>query len=130
MVVSTVSFTESEVDENQCANERGKSIANLMAAVACSEVPKVSLIIGGSYGIENYALCGRSFGPNFLYTWPTAKVSLKRLNKPEEDSLYGTARLWDDGIIDPKDTKRIIALSIAASLNCHINESVFPVFRM
>ena len=110
--------------ENQ--GNRIKAMAALMCVVACSRVPKVTLIVGGSHGIENYAMCGRSFGPNFLFTWPTARVSLKSSDDQneklvmEQDAIYGSARLWDDGVIDPGDTKKVLALSLVSALNSRV----------
>ena len=106
--------------------ERIKAISGLMSVVACSRVPKITFIIGGSHGIENYAMCGRSFGPNFLFTWPTARVSLYVADDEndklfrEQDAIYGSARLWDDGVIDPADTKKVLALSLVSCLNANV----------
>ena len=141
--------------------------AKMVTAVACAEVPKVTLIVGGSYGAGNYAMCGRAYAPRFLYTWPNARISVmggeqaasvlatvKRDNleaqgkkwsakaetafkKPireqfeaEGHPYYATARLWDDGIITPQETRRVLALSFSAALNAPIPETKFGVFRM
>jgi len=141
--------------------------AKMVTAVACAAVPKITLIIGGSFGAGNYGMCGRAYSPRFLWTWPTSRISVmggeqaasvlatvkrdgierqggtwsaeqeaefKRptLEMFEEQShpLYASARLWDDGVIDPRDTRRVLALSLAASLNAPIPETRFGVFRM
>jgi 3-methylcrotonyl-CoA carboxylase beta subunit len=141
--------------------------AKMVMAVACADVPKISVIIGGSYGAGNYAMCGRAFGPRFLFTWPNARVSVMggeqaasvlatvRRDNIEKDGgswsqdeenafkqpvleqydhaghpYYGTARLWDDGIIAPRETRRVVALSLAVALNVPIKDSKFGVFRM
>lgn len=141
--------------------------AKMVTAVACAKVPKFTVIIGGSYGAGNYAMCGRAYQPRFLFMWPNAKISvmggeqasrvlaqvkeeqLKRQNKtwpPAEqeqfmdsirqqykqqgDGYYSTARLWDDGIIHPLSTRRVIGLCISASLNAPIPTTQFGVFRM
>ncbi len=144
-----------------------KNGAKLVTAVSCAAVPKLTLVIGGSYGAGNYGMCGRAFGPRFLYTWPNARVQLmgsdqaanvlatvKRDNieagggtwseveeeefkapirdqfDREGDPYYATARLWDDGIILPSETRRVLGLSLAATLNAPIPETKFGVFRM
>jgi len=144
-----------------------KDGAKLVMAVSCAKVPKVTVIIGGSYGAGNYGMCGRAFGPRFLWMWPNARISVmggeqaasvlatirrdaleakgQAWSPPEEESFkapvrvryeeegspyFSTARLWDDGVIAPKDTRRIVALSLAAALNAPIEETRFGVFRM
>jgi 3-methylcrotonyl-CoA carboxylase beta subunit len=144
-----------------------KDGAKMVTAVACAQVPKITLVIGGSYGAGNYGMCGRAYGPRFLFTWPNARVSLmgseqaasvlatvRRDNieaagktwsadeeaafkKPirdqfdtESDPYYATARLWDDGIITPAETRRVLALCFSAALNAPIPETKFGVFRM
>lgn len=141
--------------------------AKLVAAVACAKVPKFTVIIGGSFGAGNYAMCGRAYEPRFLWMWPNARISVmgaeqaatvmaqiirdKHLKQGEtwtaeqEDALkkpileqyetqghpyYSSARLWDDGIIDPKDTRRILGLSLSAALNAPIDDTKFGIFRM
>lgn len=141
--------------------------AKMVTAVACANVPKITVIIGGSYGAGNYAMCGRAFGPRFLFTWPNARISVMggqqaasvlatvrrsnieaeggtwpaeeetRFKQPileqyetEGHPYYGTARLWDDGIITPQETRRVVALALAAALNAPIEETRFGVFRM
>jgi 3-methylcrotonyl-CoA carboxylase beta subunit len=144
-----------------------KDGAKMVTAVSCSRVPKFTVIIGGSFGAGNYAMCGRAFGPRFLWMWPNARISVmggqqaasvlatvKRdgieakggtWSKEEEEEFkrpildqyeheghpyYATARLWDDGLIAPEETRRVLALAISASLNAPIEDSRFGVFRM
>jgi len=144
-----------------------KNGAKLVTAVACANVPKFTVIIGGSYGAGNYGMCGRAYGPRMLYMWPNARISVmggeqaagvlatiteeqkRREGKPwtaeEEAALkapiierfeaegspyYASGRLWDDGVIDPVDTRKVLGLSISASLNAPIQETKFGVFRM
>jgi acetyl-CoA carboxylase carboxyltransferase component len=127
-----------------------KDGAKLVTAVACAQVPKFTVIIGGSFGAGNYGMCGRAYAPRQLWMWPNARISvmggeqaanvLTTVGKadPEEirakyeregNPYYSTARLWDDGIIDPLDTRRVLALGLAASLNAPILETTFGVFR-
>jgi 3-methylcrotonyl-CoA carboxylase beta subunit len=139
----------------------------MVTAVACAQVPKVTVIIGGSYGAGNYAMCGRAYGPRFLYTWPNARISVmggaqaagvlatvrrdnieaegKKWSAEEEAAFkkpilenfereghpyFATARIWDDGIITPQETRRVVALSLSAALNAPIPDMRFGVFRM
>jgi len=148
-------------------NGIAKHGAKLVSAVACAAVPKITVIIGGSYGAGNYAMCGRAYDPRFLWMWPNAKISVmggeqaanvlvqvlrekaersgknwdlaeeKNLKNPIEiqyktqgHAWYSSARLWDDGVIDPRDTRRVIGLSLSAALNAPITNSQFGVFRM
>ncbi len=127
--------------------------AKLVTAVACAEVPKFTVVIGGSFGAGNYAMCGRAFAPRQLWMWPNARISvmggeqaaavltmvgqargdpdeLRATYEAEGNPYYSTARLWDDGIIDPLDTRRVLALGISAALNAPIPETTFGVFRM
>lgn len=139
--------------------------AKMVMAVANAAVPKFTVIIGGSFGAGNYAMCGRAYEPRQLWIWPGARISvmggqqaanvLLTVHKdglhggtmtPEEEDefrapileryeaegnpLYSTARLWDDGIIDPVDTRSVLGLGIAAALNAPIPETTFGVFRM
>ena len=141
--------------------------AKMVHATANAKVPKLSLVVGGSFGAGNYAMCGRGYDPNFLFMWPNAKISVmggpqaasvlttikkdqleKRgeefteemkekiesttLQKYEEEgsAYYSTARLWDDGIIDPKDTRFILGMALAACANKHWEETNYGVFRM
>jgi 3-methylcrotonyl-CoA carboxylase beta subunit len=144
-----------------------KDGAKMVTAVACAQVPKVTLIIGGSYGAGNYGMCGRAYGPRFLFTWPNARISvmggeqaasvlatvrrdnieagggkwseieeeefkqpIREQYETEGNPYYATARLWDDGIIAPAETRRVLALAFAATLNAPIAETRFGVFRM
>jgi 3-methylcrotonyl-CoA carboxylase beta subunit len=125
--------------------------AKLVTAVACAEVPKFTVIIGGSFGAGNYGMCGRAYSPRQLWMWPNARISvmggeqaatvLTMVGDADPDEItatyehegspyYSTARLWDDGIIDPLDTRRVLALGLSAALNAPIPETVFGVFRM
>jgi len=144
-----------------------KDGAKLVTAVATAQVPKITTIIGGSFGAGNYGMCGRAFSPRFLWTWPNSRISVmggeqaatvlsivrregieRKGGKwsPEEEAefrapilekyereghpLYASARLWDDGIIDPAKTRETLALSLAASLNAPIEETRVGVWRM
>jgi len=125
--------------------------AKLVMAVANASVPKFTIVTGGSFGAGNYAMCGRAYEPRQLWMWPNARISVMggeqaatvltmvgdadaeeiRAKYEEEGSpYYSTARLWDDGIIDPLDTRRVLALGISAALNAPIPETTFGVFRM
>jgi acetyl-CoA carboxylase carboxyltransferase component len=128
-----------------------KDGAKLVTAVACAQVPKFTVVIGGSFGAGNYGMCGRAYSPRQLWMWPNARISvmggeqaatvLSTIGSADPDEIrekyeregnpyHSTARLWDDGIIDPVDTRRILALGISASLNAPIPETSFGVFRM
>jgi len=144
-----------------------KDGAKLVTAVSTTSVPKITVIIGGSYGAGNYGMCGRAYDPRFLFMWPNARISVmggeqaasvlaqvrrdnltaqgKDWPKEAEEEFkspiraqydtqghpyYATARLWDDGIIDPADTRRIVGLSLSAALNAPIPPTRFGVFRM
>jgi 3-methylcrotonyl-CoA carboxylase beta subunit len=143
-----------------------KDGAKLVTAVACAEVPKLTVIVGGSFGAGNYAMAGRAYGPRFLWTWPNSRISVmggqqaaRVLSSVREASLPGgawasdddrdafeapiletyeregspwfaTARLWDDGVIDPADTRRVLAMGIEIALCAPIPETRFGVFRM
>lgn len=144
-----------------------KDGAKMVTAVACSHVPKYTVVIGGSFGAGNYAMCGRAYQPRFMWTWPNARISVmggeqaatvlatvKRdgmeaagKDWPQADEqafkdvisdqyetqgnpYYATARLWDDGIIDPKDTRRVLGLALSAGMNAPIEQGRFGVFRM
>jgi acetyl-CoA carboxylase carboxyltransferase component len=125
--------------------------AKLVTAVACAEVPKFTVIVGGSFGAGNYGMCGRAYSPRQLWMWPNARISvmggeqaatvlamvgdadpdkIRAKYEAEGNPYYSTARLWDDGIIDPLDTRRVLAMGIAAALNAPIPETTFGVFRM
>ncbi|XP_030422457.1 methylcrotonoyl-CoA carboxylase beta chain, mitochondrial isoform X1 [Gopherus evgoodei] len=144
-----------------------KDGAKMVTAVACASVPKITVIIGGSYGAGNYGMCGRAYSPRFLYMWPNARISVmggeqaatvlatvakdqkaregKQLSEADEAALkepiirrfeeegnpyYSSARLWDDGIIDPADTRLVLGLSLSAALNAPTKRTEFGVFRM
>jgi acetyl-CoA carboxylase carboxyltransferase component len=128
-----------------------KDGAKLVTAVSCAQVPKLTVVIGGSFGAGNYGMCGRAFGPRQLWMWPNARISvmggeqaalvlstvgdadpdeIRATYEAEGNPYYATARLWDDGILDPLDTRRALALGIAASLNAPIPQTPFGVFRM
>ncbi|QAZ39131.1 methylcrotonoyl-CoA carboxylase [Methylibium sp. Pch-M] len=141
--------------------------AKMVTAVACANVPKFTVIIGGSFGAGNYGMCGRAYSPRFLWMWPNARISVmggeqaasvlatvkrdgieaKGSHWSAEDEAafkapllaqyetqghpyYASARLWDDGVIDPADTRRVLALGLSASLNAPIPDAKFGVFRM
>jgi 3-methylcrotonyl-CoA carboxylase beta subunit len=141
--------------------------AKMVTAVATAKVPKFTIIIGGSFGAGNYGMCGRAFGPRFLWMWPNARIcvmggeqaagvlaTVKRdgiearggaWSAEEEASFkqpildqfgaqshpyFASARLWDDGVIDPADTRRVLALGLSASLNAPIEDTKFGIFRM
>ncbi len=141
--------------------------AKLVTAVACAAVPKITVIVGGSYGAGNYGMCGRAYSPRFLFTWPNARISvmggeqaasvlatvrrdnieadggtwsdeeeeafkapIREKYEAEGNPYFATARLWDDGIVRPSDTRRVLALAFSATLNAPIPETRFGVFRM
>ena len=125
--------------------------AKLVMAVANAQVPKFTVVTGGSFGAGNYAMCGRAYGPRQLWMWPNARISvmggeqaatvLSMVGDVDQDEIrakyeeegnpyYSTARLWDDGIIDPLDTRRVLALGLAAARNAPIPDTIFGVFRM
>jgi 3-methylcrotonyl-CoA carboxylase beta subunit len=144
-----------------------KDGAKLVTAVSCADVPKFTVIIGGSFGAGNYGMCGRAYSPRFLFTWPNSRISvmggeqaaavlatirrdgleakgetwsekdeaafkapIRERYEAEGNPYHATARLWDDGIIDPAQTRDVLGLAIAASLNATIPETRFGVFRM
>ena len=141
--------------------------AKLVTAVACAAVPKITLLVGGSFGAGNYGMCGRAYSPRFLFTWPNSKISVmgaeqassvlatvrrdnieadgKAWSNEDEEAFkapirdqieaegspyFATARLWDDGIILPTETRRVLGLAFSATLNAPIPETRFGVFRM
>ncbi len=141
--------------------------AKMVTAVACANVPKFTVIIGGSYGAGNYGMCGRAYDPRFLWMWPNARISVMggeqaanvlatvkrdgiaakggKWSAEDEDAFkapiretyeaqghpyYASARLWDDGVIDPVDTRRVLGLGLSAALNAPIEPTRFGVFRM
>jgi len=125
--------------------------AKLVMAVACADVPKFTVVTGGSFGAGNYGMCGRAYGPRQLWMWPNARISvmggeqaatvlamvgdadpdeIRSKYEAEGNPYYSTARLWDDGILDPLDTRRVLAMGISAALNAPVPETTFGVFRM
>ena len=141
--------------------------AKMVTAVACARVPKLTLVVGGSFGAGNYAMCGRSYGGRFLWMWPNARISVMGgeqaatvLAQVKRDGLeargetwteaeevdfkqpiraqyetqghpyYASARLWDDGIIDPADSRRVLGLGLSAALNAPVEKTEFGIFRM
>ncbi|MGB3539991.1 MAG: carboxyl transferase domain-containing protein [Mesorhizobium sp.] len=144
-----------------------KDGAKLVTAVSTAQVPKVTMIVGGSFGAGNYGMCGRAFSPRFLWMWPNARISVmggeqaamvlamvkregierkgeswsaedeQKFRKPilmkyehEGHPLYSSARLWDDGIIDPAKSREVLALSLSAALNAPVPDTKFGLFRM
>jgi len=139
-----------------------KNGAKLVTAVASAEVPKFTVLIGGSFGAGNYGMCGRAYSPRFLFTWPNSRISVmggeqaasvlatvhrdadswtpeqaeafkapvRQKYEDEGNPYYATARLWDDGVIDPVQTRDVLGLAISASLNAPIPDTTFGVFRM
>jgi 3-methylcrotonyl-CoA carboxylase beta subunit len=144
-----------------------KDGAKMVTAVACAQVPKITLIVGGSFGAGNYGMCGRAYGPRFLFTWPNARISVmggeqaasvlatvrrenieaegKTWSAADEETFkapiraqyenegnpyYATARLWDDGIILPSETRRVLSLAFSVALNAPVPRTGFGVFRM
>jgi 3-methylcrotonyl-CoA carboxylase beta subunit len=125
--------------------------AKMVTAVSCARVPKFTVVIGGSYGAGNYAMCGRAYSPRFLWMWPNARISvmggeqaaqvLSSVGDTDPDVIreqyerqgnpyYSTARLWDDGVIDPLDTRRTLALALSAAANAPLEPVGYGVFRM
>lgn len=141
--------------------------AKLVTAVATVKVPKITMLVGGSFGAGNYGMCGRAFSPRFLWTWPNSRISvmggeqaagvlstvrgeaLRRAGTPwneEEEArfrqpvldlferqshpLYASARLWDDGVVDPRKSREVLALSLSAALNAPVEDTRFGLFRM
>ncbi|RVT84439.1 methylcrotonoyl-CoA carboxylase [Rhodobacteraceae bacterium CCMM004] len=144
-----------------------KDGAKLVTAVATTNVPKITVIVGGSFGAGNYGMCGRAYAPRFLWTWPASRISvmggeqaagvlatvrrdaierkggtweeeeewafkepIRQQFETQAHPLYASARLWDDGIVDPRRTREVLALSLSATLNAPIEETRFGVFRM
>ncbi|KAA6424690.1 MAG: Methylcrotonyl- carboxylase carboxyl transferase subunit [Trebouxia sp. A1-2] len=120
-----------------------KDGAKMVMAVANAKVPKLTVLIGGSFGAGNYGMCGRAYSPNFLFMWPNARISVMGGDQAagvlattcvtydkEGEPAFASARLWDDGVIDPADTRRVLGLSLSASLNAPMQASCYGVFRM
>ena len=155
------------VGKQEETNGIAKHGAKMVTAVACASVPKITIILGGSFGAGNYAMCGRAYDPNFIFMWPNAKIAVmggeqaagvlvdvqraqkKRLNEEWSDSrevsfrnqmkqvyddksnaFYASARLWDDGIINPLDTRKVISFCLTACFNAPIKDTTYGVFRM
>jgi 3-methylcrotonyl-CoA carboxylase beta subunit len=137
-----------------------KDGAKMVTAVATAKVPKFTMILGGSFGAGNYGMCGRAYSPRFLWMWPNARISImggeqaaavlatvrgsfssaaeeEEFKRPIREQYerqghpyYSSARLWDDGVVDPADTRRLLALALSASLNAPVEDTRFGVFRM
>ncbi|MET9511513.1 carboxyl transferase domain-containing protein [Streptomyces flavidovirens] len=141
--------------------------AKMVTAVACTRVPKLTVVVGGSYGAGNYSMCGRAYSPRFLWMWPNAKISvmggeqaasvlatvkrdqleargeewpaaeeeafkapIREQYEAQGNAYYATARLWDDGVIDPLETRQVVGLALTACANAPLAEPAFGVFRM
>jgi len=126
--------------------------AKMVAAVATARVPKLTVIVGGSFGAGNYGMCGRAYSPRFLWMWPNARISvmggeqaatvmaevgqaalgaeLREQYERQGSAYYSTARLWDDGVIDPLDTRTVLGLALGACANAPLAERAAPVYRM
>jgi 3-methylcrotonyl-CoA carboxylase beta subunit len=144
-----------------------KDGAKLVTAVSTTKVPKITMLVGGSFGAGNYGMCGRAFSPRFLWTWPNSRISVMggeqaagvlasvkrasieragdswsaedevafkqptiKMFEEQSHPLYASARLWDDGVIDPRKSRAVLALSLSAALNAPIEDTRFGVFRM
>jgi 3-methylcrotonyl-CoA carboxylase beta subunit len=129
-----------------------KDGAKLVTAVACARVPKLTVIVGGSFGAGNYGMCGRAYSPRFLFMWPNARISvmggeqagvvMTEVGQPEVGAklqeqyehegrpVFSTARLWDDGIIDPRATRETLARALAACAGAPLAPVSYGVFRM
>ena len=135
-----------------------KNGAKMVTAVASTRVPKFTVIIGGSFGAGNYSMCGRAYSPRFLFMWPNARISvmggeqaatvlcraqpygsgargafktrIRAQYERQGHPYYSTARLWDDGVIDPKDTRTVLGLALSAAANAPLGDPAFGVFRM
>jgi 3-methylcrotonyl-CoA carboxylase beta subunit len=126
--------------------------AKMVTAVSCARVPKLTVIVGGSFGAGNYGMCGRAYSPRFLFMWPNARISvmggqqaatvMETVGQPEVGAslreqyerqghpYYATARLWDDGVIDPRDTRDVLGLALSAAANAPLTDVGYGVFRM
>jgi 3-methylcrotonyl-CoA carboxylase beta subunit len=141
-----------------------KNGAKMVTAVACARVPKLTVIIGGSFGAGNYAMCGRAYSPRFLWMWPNARISVmggeqaaavlatvrrdqlgdtwpdkaeEEFKRPVREQYerqgspyYSTARIWDDGVIDPRDTRRVLGLALSACVGAPLERAGYGIFRM
>jgi 3-methylcrotonyl-CoA carboxylase beta subunit len=136
--------------------------AKMVTAVACARVPKMTVIIGGSFGAGNYSMCGRAYSPRFLWMWPNARISvmggeqaasvlatvadregswseqqaeefkapIREQYERQGHPYYSTARIWDDGVIDPRDTRRVLGLALSAAGDAPLGQVRYGVFRM
>lgn len=138
--------------------------AKMVTAVACARVPKLTVVVGGSYGAGNYSMCGRAYSPRFLWMWPNAKISvmggeqaasvlatvkrdqlgddwsaadeeafkdpIRAQYEQQGNAYYATARLWDDGVIDPLETRQVVGLALTACANAPLDDPGYGVFRM
>ena len=126
--------------------------AKMVTAVSCARVPKLTVIVGGSFGAGNYGMCGRAYSPRFLFMWPNARISvmggvqaatvMETVGQPEVGAslreqyerqghpYYATARLWDDGVIDPRDTRDVLGLALSACAGAPLEDVGYGVFRM
>jgi 3-methylcrotonyl-CoA carboxylase beta subunit len=141
--------------------------AKMVTAVACARVPKLTVVIGGSYGAGNYSMCGRAYSPRFLWMWPNARISvmggeqaasvlatvraealesagtpwseqeqeefkapIREQYEHQGNPYYSTARLWDDGVIDPADTRTVVGLALSVAANAPVEPVSYGVFRM
>jgi 3-methylcrotonyl-CoA carboxylase beta subunit len=129
-----------------------KDGAKLVTAVSCARVPKLTVVVGGSFGAGNYGMCGRAYAPRFLFMWPNARISvmggeqaatvMSEVGQPEVGAqlreqyerqgrpVYASARLWDDGIIDPRDTRRVLGMALDACAGAPLGELGYGIFRM
>ncbi|HCR65032.1 MAG TPA: methylcrotonoyl-CoA carboxylase, partial [Oceanicaulis sp.] len=144
-----------------------KDGAKLVTAVSTAKVPKITVVIGGSFGAGNYGMAGRAYSPRFLFMWPNARISvmggeqaaavlatvkrdgmelrgeewsaeaeesfkqpIREKYEEEGSPYYSTARIWDDGVIEPQDTRRVVSLALSAALNAPVEDTKFGVFRM
>jgi 3-methylcrotonyl-CoA carboxylase beta subunit len=133
--------------------------AKMVTAVACARVPKLTVVIGGSYGAGNYSMCGRAYSPRFLWMWPNARISvmggeqaasvlatvrgdmsadqeeefkapIREQYEQQGNPYYSTARLWDDGVIDPADTRTVVGLALSVVAQAPLEPVSYGVFRM
>jgi 3-methylcrotonyl-CoA carboxylase beta subunit len=129
-----------------------KDGAKMVTAVSTARVPKLTVIIGGSYGAGNYGMCGRAYGPRFLWMWPNARISVMggeqaatvmetvgqaEMGRTLADQYerqghpyYATARIWDDGIIEPEETRDVLGLALSVTANAPLDDTRTPLFRM
>ena len=162
-MIARIAPIGSEIDVPMSAN----APATTATTIPSTSVPKITLLVGGSFGAGNYGMCGRAYDPNLLFMWPNARISVmggeqaagvlsqvkreqferegREWTAEEEEAFkaptraqyehqghpyYASARLWDDGVIDPLQTREILGLSLAAAMNAEVEETRFGVFRM